>query len=378
MKIKNLFYFLILSLFITNFTFAQKVVYATFVDSFHDGMAAFEKDNKWGFINTEGKVVVEAKYQSGFDTPFYSNGLALVFDPSKSSWGYFDKQGNVAIDFTFYNATPFYDSLATSYIPGSAADPNSYAHWRIINMKGEIVVNEFPNHHSFTTYIKEGLAQFNKDFKYGFVDKKGKIKIKNIYDEARDFSNGFAAVKLNEKWGIIDTAGNVKVDFQFTNEPMPVHCGRTFVLGANFKFALIDTSGKIIVDPEYKQVFPFNEGFTVVSKMDDKYQETWYIIDVNGKVIKEFKQTGKEKDKIAFYSGFSEGLAVAQQGYGANRGFIDTKGKVVIPFDFSMKLGTFNNGLAYAEKFEKKTNKKTAGFIDKKGKFVLLVEQPKF
>ncbi len=378
MKIKNVIYFLILSCFLSNITFAQKIVTATFVDDFHDGMAAFQKDNKWGFINTEGKVVVEPKYKYGFDTPFYINGLALVYNPEKERWGYLDKEGNVAIDFTLHSGTPFYDTLAANYIPGLTSVPGSYAHWRIINKKGEIVVNEFPNHHSNTTYVVEGFAQFTKNFKYGFVDKYGKIRIPNQYEDIRDFSNGFASVKLNNKWGVIDTAGNVKVDFQFSNEPMPVNCGRTFVMGSNFKYALIDTSGKIIVDPEYKQVFPFSDGYTVVSKMDDKYKETWYIIDVNGKVIKEFKQTGKDKDKIAFYSGFVDGLAIAQQGYGANRGFIDTKGKVVIPFDFSMKLGSFNSGLAYAEKFEKKTNKKTAGFIDKKGKFVLLIEQPKF
>jgi flagellar biosynthesis chaperone FliJ len=39
------------------------------------------------------------------------------------------------------------------------------------------------------------------------------------YDQVREFKNGFAAVKLNEKWGFIDTTGkeigNIKYDKVF-------------------------------------------------------------------------------------------------------------------------------------------------------------------
>ena len=164
----------------------------------------------------------------------------------------------------------------------------------------------------------------------------------------------------------------------FSTEPKPFSNGRTFVLGTNYLYALIDNTGKILVDPIYKQVFPFNEGVAAVSYQDEKQQEAYAIIDVNGKKIKEFKRTGKEKDIIAFYSEFSEGLAVAQSGYGGTRGFIDTKGKVIIDYNFMMTLKPFSSGRAYAEKWDKKTSTKTAGFIDKKGKYVILIEKPKF
>lgn len=36
------------------------------------------------------------------------------------------------------------------------------------------------------------------------------------YDEVTFFSEGLAAVKQNNRWGFIDTAGNLKIDYQFT------------------------------------------------------------------------------------------------------------------------------------------------------------------
>lgn len=352
--------------------YAQKVVTADFIDSYNEGVAPFMLENKWGFVDTEGNVVIEPKYVYGFDTPFCKNGIILLNDPQKDAWGYFDNKGNLIIDFKFYSTTPFYDTLAASY------DNEDHPHWRLINKKGEVVVKEFPNWYSYTTYFVEGRARFNKDFKYGYVNEKGVPVIENKYEDVRDFSEGLAAVKLNEKWGFIDKEGKVVIDFKFINEPQSFKNGRTFVLGQNYLYALVDNTGKVVVDPKYKTVFSFDGGFAPVSYVNDKGKTVWEIIDVNGKPVKQFIQTGKEKDKIEFYSGFSEGLAVAQQGYGANRGYIDTKGKVIIDFNFAMNIKPFNSGRAYAEFYDKKTNKMTKGFIDKKGKFVIIIEKQKF
>ena len=43
-----------------------------------------------------------------------------------------------------------------------------------------------------------------------------------------------------------------------------------------------------------------------------------------------------------------------------------------------MNIKPFNSGRAYAEFYDKKTNKMTKGFIDNKGKFVITIEKPMF
>src|SRR4030066_629798 len=44
-------------------------------DDFHDGLVRFPKDNKWGFADVTGKIVVPAIYDCAFN---FENGLAKV------------------------------------------------------------------------------------------------------------------------------------------------------------------------------------------------------------------------------------------------------------------------------------------------------------
>ena len=46
--------------------------------------------------------------------------------------------------------------------------------------------------------------------KWGFVNKNGELKVTNEYDMVTEFNEyGFAGIKKDEKWGVIDSNGNV-------------------------------------------------------------------------------------------------------------------------------------------------------------------------
>jgi hypothetical protein len=51
---------------------------------------------------------------------------------------------------------------------------------------------------------KEGLISFQKEEKYGFIDKNEKEIIPFMYDSVEEFSDGLAKVKLNGKSGYIN------------------------------------------------------------------------------------------------------------------------------------------------------------------------------
>ena len=55
--------------------------------------------------------------------------------------------------------------------------------------------------------FSEGFASVKSNDKWGFIDTKGKIVIPCVYDSAQDFSEGFASVKSNDKWGVINQSG---------------------------------------------------------------------------------------------------------------------------------------------------------------------------
>ncbi len=67
-----------------------------------DGYAAVCRDGKWGYIDTEGELVIDYTYE---DAESFQNGLAAVFTDGK--WGYIDTEGNLIITPRFCKATHF-------------------------------------------------------------------------------------------------------------------------------------------------------------------------------------------------------------------------------------------------------------------------------
>ncbi|MFA6599194.1 MAG: WG repeat-containing protein [Ignavibacteriaceae bacterium] len=350
--------------------FAQKEVICKNFGQFNDGLAPILNDNKWGFIDTEGNIVIQPvfrAYVSGFgENPYFSEGLTPVIDAETEKVGYINKKGEMVIPYQYYSGDNFHEGVAFVGLQ------NDYV---IIDSIGNIIARKFIAINGWHSKFSGGFAGASKNSAYGFIDKTGKFVIEPNFEEVRDFSNGFAAVKKDNKWGFIDTTGSITVPFQFTNEPKPFSNGRAFVQGANYTWGIIDTTGKLLVEPKYKQVFPFNGGAAIVSVMDNKFQETFYVIDPNGKVVKEFQKAKKYNETITLLSGFTEGLAVAMKD--SKKGFIDTKGKIVIDFKFR-QLQPFSDGLALAELFDEKTKIVTKGFINNKGKMVIVIKAPQF
>lgn len=87
---------------------------------------------------------------------------------------------------------------------------------RFIDKKGN-----FLKAHPFESalYFSEGLAPVKIEGKWGYIDSKGKLAIKPRYDDARTFRNGNALVsntsKNGIKWGLIDKKGKLILDVQY-------------------------------------------------------------------------------------------------------------------------------------------------------------------
>jgi len=96
-------------------------------------------------------------------------------------WGYMNGEGTVMIDFQFDNI------WATSGV-----------------------------HSGMYGYIfSEGFANVVVGGKWGFIDTSGIIVIPPMFDEARPFDGGVAAVRQDRLWGFINARGEMISDFQF-------------------------------------------------------------------------------------------------------------------------------------------------------------------
>lgn len=102
-----------------------------------------------------------------------------------------------------------------------------------------------------TPRFSHGLIRAeNRDSEWGFIDKDGNCIIEFKYEDAKEFVNGYAAVELSDKWGFIDPSGSVVIDFAYS-EVKPFSKDGFANVKDNSGWKVIDTSGNTVyfIDP---------------------------------------------------------------------------------------------------------------------------------
>ena len=77
------------------------IVYSR-IEGFSEGLTPIKFRRKWGFVNTEGEMIVKPRYDSV--KPF-SFGLAAVM--FKGKWGFIDTKGNLVIKYQYTDVSSF-------------------------------------------------------------------------------------------------------------------------------------------------------------------------------------------------------------------------------------------------------------------------------
>ncbi|HLO57217.1 MAG TPA: WG repeat-containing protein [Bacteroidales bacterium] len=245
---------------------------------FTGGYLVMRMANRWGAMDTTGKVIVPMKWKTllefekgygigvlkdrfsvinartGRETlldeeivemkPFQEGMAPAKFKNGKE--GFIDTTGRIAIKPEFQQVGYFFGGIAWAkniegmigYINKSAEwvinpfytavknmDPVSglarvmfNEKWYYISLKGEMI--DFGMSEIMDDF-HDGLSKGRKDGKWGFLNSKGEWVIKPRFVNARDFKNGYAAVSIqtnnteDELWGIIDTTGNWLIEPKF-------------------------------------------------------------------------------------------------------------------------------------------------------------------
>jgi hypothetical protein len=189
---------------------------AVIPSTYHTPLFQITENDKIGFIDSTGRVVIPPQFRSAGD---FSEGLASV--RLSGTYGYIDATGTFIIPPQFDYATPFSGGLAVVYRNGMP----SYIH---------------PN---------------------------GEQAFECTFPAVGAFENGRALVRTaSKKYGMIDTHGKLFIDTLYS-EIRPFTDGRAVVVGINKQdeAGVIDTLGRIIIPHgKYKTIKPFTNGFTVV------------------------------------------------------------------------------------------------------------------
>jgi hypothetical protein len=177
------------------------------------------------------------------------------------------------------------------------------------------------------------------------------------YDDGRDFSEGLATVRIDNKWGYINTIGKLVIKLNywdcgyFSEGLAPVQISEVKNKG---KWGFIDARGKMIISPQFDHAFEFSEGVAAVD-----IGGLWGYIDKTGAFVIEpayfWADSFSEEVAWVLVNNKSEGPRV--------RMCIDKSGKSIIPPEYYHALN-FKDGLALVK------GPKGYGYIDKNNKFV--------
>ena len=211
-----------------------------------------------------------------------------------------------------------------------------------IDMTGKEVI---PLIYDQASFFSEGVAFVLKDGKYGFIDQNGKEVTPFINYNAESVSKGMATNHINKKWSFV-TLSNSQSEYS----DLAVFSEGLAGVSKSEKWGFINNHGKMIIPYQYDEVSAFSEGVSAV-KIDGKCE----YINIKGETIISLN------DRYKIINPFSEGLAIVSNGKNnLIHGYIDMTGNEVIPQIYT-QAGNFSESTAWVEKDNKK------GYIDKNG-----------
>ncbi|KAB3534126.1 WG repeat-containing protein [Alkaliphilus pronyensis] len=266
---------------------------------FSGGLAAIKIDEKWGYIDSKGEVIIKPIYDEAHD---FSDGLAMISMDSKL--GCIDNQGNTIVK-------PIYDMVLPSLIYTFSLNPiyfdidtdSSYEEEYFIVKKGngtglihvregvvlepiyqEIVllspdifavgldgnfkvINFKENIETEFKYkdigpFKDNRAAFTTGSKWGYLNPMGEEVIPAIYDGVRYFIEGEAFVKNKDFSGLINRDGTIVFEMDFDDFD-GFYDDKGF-FSSNGKWGMIDRTGTIILEPQFHTVVPPTDGISAV------------------------------------------------------------------------------------------------------------------
>lgn len=233
-----------------------------------DGVAIYRKGKKVGLINTQGKIVVEPKYD--IIRPF-ENGFARVFN--NGMWGILNAKGEEEVKIEYREIGRYYKG----YIWAKKEEILGILHngvFKGIEEATKIKDITDPDH-----------IVVRIDKLYGMVDAELNWILEPIYNDMRAYSMGLIPVKLGKKWGYVNKDGQTMIEF-FYSDALEFNNGLAAV--KDHKWGFLNTKGDAVIPLQYDitafSFGPQHKGF-IKGFVRVKWNKKWGFLDGEGKLL---------------------------------------------------------------------------------------------
>lgn len=213
------------------------------IGGYNEGLCYYITGGKLGFIDPDGKVVIQAIFPvdniyGAFGANF-QDGVCVICDTAKG-FVVIDKKGRVIfqkgpeyiVRQGMMGLPPEFRDGRLMFAVRAGANERGDGIWRygFFAKDGSIAIE--PKYGCVNEFY-DGLALFNEEYMFtpgefepvdipeynrlwGYMDTSGNIAVKPQYMWAKDFSDGMAAVATSQyHWGYIDTKGNMVIPAEY-------------------------------------------------------------------------------------------------------------------------------------------------------------------
>jgi hypothetical protein len=170
------------------------------VGGFSEAYFSIRKDNRWGFVDTSGKLRISNRYDSVY---LFNDELAAI--KLRGKWGFINKEESIVIQPYYDHVSAFHDGLAIVKSKNLSG---------IINKSGELVVEI--SFREIKRLSSGNYSVLDQNGRFGLINSNGSFLIRPSYEILDDTSLGIIVMR-NNKWGLLDYNGNqlFKLEFSF-------------------------------------------------------------------------------------------------------------------------------------------------------------------
>ncbi len=358
-------------------------------ETIHRGMIRMKKNGKYGVINKSGEVLIKFEYDSfqgfnntkGFPYPFlvaikgdryfvidirtfertetnfdyvgeFHQGIATILQNDK--WGYIDTSLSILIACQY--------KVCRAFNNGLAIVTGFYGKQGMINSLGETVINlkydgisNFNGGLASVRLNNTGVVGYRADASYGFINKKGKEVIKVAYKSPSmtndEFTYKHISLCMDSTYFLVNKKGRRKSKYEYSSigfvdrfrwyTDIKIGSDNNYCQGKrNNLFYALNKKAKEVNKMGSQEMIFFNEELAMIHDSNNCVG----FINPKGKVVIPFIYD------YYWYYHFLKGYSILK--FDGKLGMIDSLGNIVIPFEYQ-KLQHFSNGYALGKKENK-------------------------
>ncbi|MCC9041237.1 WG repeat-containing protein [Myroides sp. M-43] len=221
---------------------------------------------KWGLLNKDWKEIISPRFEADFKIfEFDKSGYARLHVGDK--WGFIDSNHKVLLE-------PIYDEITEFDIQGFARIKVGEK-WGVINRSFKVLLE--PIYDDITGFNAEGYARVIKDKKLGVINKDWKIVLPIEYDNIGDvLPYGMTRLTQNGKLGLADKTWNVVLPVMYKDVKMTDDNGfvqiNNDVIAMENAVGLFDVKTHKVLEPAYKTIGSFDQnGHVLVQSIDSRF-----------------------------------------------------------------------------------------------------------